>query len=392
MVGEFSRQAGGAFMDFDCVGGWAGAEWRQRSSRGQFPCVTDDWSYGPRVTNPAGTAPVFTPCQSVGLLALIVVIFFTSLAATGGLLTCSLPFPLVPKIEARYRYFAERKDDFDTLFIGSSRIRYQVIPQQFDAETAARGAPTNSINLGYSGMWLPESYYFLRQLLALHPRHLRWVVIELMDHRSGLADREPPTMRMVYWHDWKHAGMALRFVWESPLPIMEKGQQLAMHARMFLQRMTNPGRGAEWLRERYMPSNNKWDSNWMNRVGFDTEAGGEWGKSRRADFTEDVEMFKKLPSRCVRPGMASALREIIDDVHRAGAETVFVFPPSVLVEENLTGGMPQGMILWAFNKPLEYPRLYLPELHYESGHLNEDGAREFTGLLAQRLADMAQKR
>lgn len=319
--------------------------------------------------------------------------FFFAAGVADFLLDARLPFPPVPEIAARFRYFAERKDDFNTIFIGSSRVRHQVIPRQFDAEVAASGVAIHSINLGYSGMWPPESFYFLRQVLALQPRHLRWVIIELMDYRFGEAEHRPPTMRMVYWHDWKHTGMAFSVVAESSLSLIEKGRQLARHAWLFLQRTTNPGRGADWLHDRYFPMKKKPDTSWIKRAGFDPEEKGEWSDGARADFAQKVQALERsLAPRSLRPGLDSALRELITEVRRAGAQPIFILPPSIRTTENLAGALPPDTIVWAFNNPVEYPRLFLPELHYDPGHLNEDGAREFTSLLAQRLADLARKR
>lgn len=319
--------------------------------------------------------------------------FLCAAAVTAWLIAGRLPFPSVPEVSPRFRYFADRKDEFDTVFIGSSRIRHQIIPQQFDAETAAQGAGTHSFNLGYSGMWPPESYYYLRQILALHPRQLRWVVIELMDYRFGRVEGQATTARSVYWHDAKHTAMAWRLVVESALPASDKLPLLADHARLFLQRMANLGRGAEWLQERYFPSKKKGDMSWVKRNGFDPEENGEWSEGARADYAQKIRVFEQTKGEGrVRPGFAVALREIADDVRRAGAEPVFVLPPTVRVEEHLDLGLPGDLTVWAFDHPDQYPRLYQPELHFDPGHLNETGAREFTSLLAQRLADMVRQR
>jgi hypothetical protein len=241
-------------------------------------------------------------------------------------------------------------------------------------------------------MWTPESDYYLRQVLALHPRRLRWVIIELMDYRFGQVEGQPTTMRSVYWHDMKHTGMAWRLVAESHLPAMAKLPLFAGHAQLYLQHLANRGRGAEWLQQRYFPAKKKSDTSWIKRAGFDPEEKGEWSEGSRAEYAQKIRAFEQSKGEGrVRPGFASALQTLIDDVHRAGAEPVFVLPPTVRAEEHLATGLPAGLVVWEFDDPTQYPRLYLPELHYDPGHLNEAGAREFTSLLAQRLAELARK-
>jgi hypothetical protein len=305
-----------------------------------------------------------------------------------------LPFPPVPDIASRFRYFAERKNEYDTIFIGSSRFRHHIIPTEFDAETEAHGVATRSFNFGYSGMWPPESYYYLRQILALHPGRLHWVVIELMDYRFGEWEHKPLTMRSVYWHDWKHTAMVYRLMLEASLPPMEKCGELAEHAWLFLQRMTNPGRGYEWLVNRYFPSKNEEDTGWKIRAGFDPEGiEGEWNERARANLARQVEaVTESLPPQSLRPGFAVALRDLLKDLDRAGVEPVFVISPTVRPEENLVRGLPDGLAIFRFNRPAGFPRLYVPETHYDVGHLNEAGAHEFTRLLADLFAEYAAQR
>lgn len=317
--------------------------------------------------------------------------FFSAAAVTASLIDVRLPFPSVPEISPRFRYFAEHKDEFDTIFIGSSRIRHQIIPEQFDREVGEGGKPMHSFNLGYSGMWPPESFYYLRQVLALRPKKLRWVVMELMDYRFGQVEGQAPTMRSVYWHDAKHTAMSMRLVAESPLPSLEKWKLIAGHAQLFLQRLANLGRGAEWVQARYFPEKKKTDLSWAKRRGFDPEPPGEWSEGTRAEFERQIRAFRLAPPiERLRPGFAIALREIDSQVEFAGAKLILVVPPTVHPEEHLAPVPPNAFGFLAFDNPAEYPRLYLPELHYDPGHLNEAGAREFTSLLAQRFVTLLQ--
>jgi len=346
----------------------------------------------PRVTNSAGAAvaaPSTTARPSIAHRTLIVALFLVAFAGTCGLLHSRLPFPPVPEVAPRFRYFAEHKDEFDTIFIGSSRVRHGIIPQVFDEVAAKNGVHTHSFNLGYSGMWPPESYYYLRQVLALHPKKLRNVFIELMDYRFGQAEGEAPTMRSVYWHDVTHTGMALRLVAESPRPFTEKIDFFATHAQEFVQNMTNSGRGAEWLEQRYFPTKKKFDTSWIPRRGFDPEPAAEWNDAAKAEYRRQIQAFEEASAHEYwRSGFAAALNGILGDVNQTGAKAILVIPPTVRPDEHFAT-FPSGVFAhFYFDNPSEYPRLYLPELHYDPGHLNEAGAREFTRQLAEGFANV----
>lgn len=307
-------------------------------------------------------------------------------ALAAAVLGSFVPFPNVPDITQRYRLFEEKKDSIDTLFIGSSRFRHQVIPPQFDEATAAAEVPTHSLNLGFSGMWPPESFYFLHRLLALHPRHLRWVFIELMDHRFGPVENEPITLRQVYWHDWPHTLMAWRLDRETPMDWSTRARLWMRDTGMFLRRSTHLGAGAEFLQERSAKSKKAF-TGWSQKGGFEAEPeGGVWSDASRVEFQQMIDRVKTgHPAQSARPGYAAALQQVIREVHAAGATPIFVLAPTVRPEEFLARDLPEGLTLWAFNDPDRYPALYDADLHYDPGHLNERGAREFTRLLAERL-------
>ncbi len=186
-------------------------------------------------------------------------------------------------------------------------------------------------------------------------------------------DDEEPTLRTAYWHDARHTGMACRLVLEAPLPLREKARLLARHIGLYARQMMNLGRGSEWLHGRWFPARAK-ESRWAERGGFQAEEERTWTDWERAELARKVAAVKEsLPELPVRPGFAVALREIADDVRRAGAEPIFVLAPSVRPAENQVLGLPTGVTVLAFNHPAEYPELYRWELHFDTDHLNEKG-------------------
>lgn len=308
--------------------------------------------------------------------------------------TKSLPFPDVSAIAPKYRYFAQNRDKFDVLFIGSSRFYHQIIPAEFDAAVEKlTGHRTHSFNAAYDAVWPPESYYYLRQLLALKPANLRWVVIDAMDIDARLEDPEHPTRRQVYWHDWVHTRLAVDSLLDdgqhaAPVKEAERSELIRDHLNIFIKRNVNLGRGAEVVAAMLAPLRAKANRlpEWDGAEGY--HAGGAEGLSEtaRKGYLINVERLRKGLTP-VKPNGAfwNAMTQLIEDVRRAGAEPVFAIAPTLNERENISE-VPGGAALIALNDPVKYPVLFDPDLHYDGWHLNERGAHDFTRILAEQFA------
>ena len=79
----------------------------------------------------------------------------------------------VPEVTPKLDYLEGHIGDFDTVFIGSSRIYHGVSPKVFDATTGAAGRGTHSFNLAVNDMLPPESLRMLGTLLEMRPPRLR---------------------------------------------------------------------------------------------------------------------------------------------------------------------------------------------------------------------------
>ena len=313
--------------------------------------------------------------------------FAAAFAASAFLVGRSLPFPRVPKIFPKYRYFAENLGRFDTVFIGSSRVYHQIDPQQFDAEVAARGGHTQSVNVAYDSVWPPESWYYLRRLLALRPPRLRWVFIELMGVNVNLEGRNDRTLRTAYWHDWRHTVIAWREIFASSRSRAEKWRVAGEHAAIFLRWQANLGRGADALDEAALPRKAERSEPWRERGGFLPENDRQISPADLPGYLETVaRLGRGVPPHPAAALYREALGEIVGEVRRAGAQPVFLITPTLSESEHFTG-LPEGVLVFSFADPAQFPALYAPENHYDAWHLNEKGAAELTGLLARRFAE-----
>lgn len=321
-------------------------------------------------------------------------LFLITCAAVCVLLRAVSPFPPVPAIAPKWDWFKERRDQFEVIFVGSSRFFHQVIPRQFDMEVAREGGEVvQSFNFAYDAVWPPESYFLLRQILTLRPARLKWVFIELQDINTQLDERNDSTMRMAYWHDFQHTRMAFADILSSRLPWHEKRDLLTSHGWLFLGEFTNAGRGADLLGSRLAPPRpRKTPHPWEAHAGYKAGTTQPFPPEEEQTYFAGVAKMKALGAPTpVREVFHEALRDIVADVRAAGAEPIFVLTPTINPVENY-GGIPGGAPVWLYNDPERYPALYELANHYDSWHLNHQGAVAFTSLLAARFAEFTRKK
>lgn len=342
------------------------------------------------VVNPPAGAPTAPapPCPTgwrmLGNCAVFLAVCWGGCALLGRL----SPFPDVPGIAPKWAWFARHRDEFDVLFIGSSRLYHQIIPAQFDAAVAAAGGPKiRSFNFGYDGMWPPESFYLLRRLLELRPARLKWVVIELMDKNMRDEDANAATMRLSYWHDTAHTRLAVANILASQQGWPARLGLLMEQGGYWCREMLNLGRGADLLQARLAPVRpRRKPYSWEPFAGYEAGTERPMDARERQKFAQALEALTALPPAPLRPFFRHAVRGVIADVREIGAEPIFVIAPTVNPAENFTE-LPDGAAVFAFNDPARYPALFDPAHHYDTWHLNPRGAVHFTALVADRLGE-----
>ena len=87
---------------------------------------------GPRLPGPPW--PFLLGVTGAGLLVAL-----AALVTTCAFFHLVLPKAQVENVSPKLRFFAAHKNEFDTLFIGTSRIQHHISPQLFDSLTAQAG-------------------------------------------------------------------------------------------------------------------------------------------------------------------------------------------------------------------------------------------------------------
>jgi hypothetical protein len=337
------------------------------------------------MTGPVGSLP--TAPASVARTTLNVAIFFVTLVGVFTLIGGLLPFPKVDDVYQKWSYFRARKDQYDIVFLGSSRVYRQIIPRQFDENVkAASGREFRSFNFGIDAMWPPETNFMLRELLSLAPKRLRWVFIEVTEIVTKLDGRDSTTRRLAYWHDWRHTRMVCRAISAGKQTIGEKCRLYAEHWGIYFREWSSQGRGAEWLSETFgMEEGKSSDPKEVEGyLGRDKKFEGP-EREQYEGFLATAKVSPPLPLVPIGDALREALDRMIADVRAAGAEPILVVSPSPFPNENFTN-LPENVAVWSFLGPNEYPDLYDAKYHFDTGHLNPAGARIYTDLLSARFA------
>ncbi len=307
------------------------------------------------------------------------------------------PLPDIPEVSAKLAYFDRHRDEFDTVFVGSSRVYRGIMPGIFDA-----AAPTKSFNLGIDGMMAPESYFLLEKILAKKPARLKWIFVELTSLQSQIDMGRSSTMRDVYWHDWPRTVAMCRNIFitragriglrkKGRLAIFQKNCELAaLHLQLFLKNCANVGRGAELFCGTPGVSPDVLDAVFGPPLsGFAQMAG------RRVSLSgADLERYEKMRASAVsaktrQDGRNAAFQQAtaraVARVRSAGAVPLFVITPWPDVPRVFFPDKKSAPAVFSFNDPAGFPELFRADRHVDAGHLNRRGAEEFTQLLAARF-------
>jgi hypothetical protein len=334
-------------------------------------------------------------------------IFIAALAGASWGLGRFLPFPDVPTVSAKLAHLDAHGDGYDTIFLGSSRIYFQVLPEIYDAATARAGVPTRSFNAGVAGLSPPEESFILEEILRRPHGRLRWVFLEIGFLRADPDAQNLQTARAVYWHDWVRWRLLCRraldfkrrsfFSAKGFAAWQEALGQIATHTRLTVQRAVHLGRGASqleprWLRKKSAPAADDLRTlgprrdGWTRAILPEQMAGADLERYQR----RMAEMRVK-PIRPMRGNDATqeCLARMVAAVIAAGARPVLLVPPITGDYVEPDPAIASQVRVLNFADPAAYPALFDPAMRYDTTHVNAAGSKLFTEALAQHFVELA---
>ncbi len=346
-------------------------------------------------------------------LLLYIAIGLATFSGASAWIRSHLPPPEGVGLRAKLEYFREHKDEFDVLFIGSSRIVRGVDNALVDEELAARGIEVRSFNLAVGGMRTFEQDHMQHQVLEMEPARLRWIFFEGgpvgMGVRKDHIFRSPPNLntdRGVAWHTGRETRNVLRSLARLPLSTREKIRQAILHVELMSSRYTNYGKGEKLIRELRESSEARLERErkrdeilaGQGYQGLEEVTGREVSEEVLAFLDEpgpfeermgSIEAENELPVE-----MEHLYTEMYEEQLRAteerGIRLVYLLPPGY-------EGTPERLMLYErgvipellnFNDPARYPNLFRLDHRFDKGHMNRRGAVLLSGYIAEAIAEL----
>jgi hypothetical protein len=342
--------------------------------------------------------------RRIGRALALVAVFLGVLYASTRLVNRIDPFREVPTLREKWDYWLEHKDEYDTVFIGTSRIYRGLKPAVFDEVTAAGGLPTKTFNFGVDGMLPPEDAYVAEYVLRNPGKNLRWVFLELGVFVEDFEDRDPNSVRSAHWHDWERTWLCIRAnLW--PKGKKEKWRTWFRskdgkpwpadvawtHFRLFFSKSLNLGRGAAALEEYMLGKGPK-----MRLLGENSDGYNAYKDARTLKGEGLAYYMRLLDNRQRNPAKLSTLKtyhqECFDDsvkaVRATPAKPIALIGPTT-GPLRLRPAESSGVPVIDLCDVQAYPQLFTPDVRVDHAHLNDKGADIFTRMVATQFLQVA---
>jgi len=345
--------------------------------------------------------------KSAGNLILRIALLGLIVIAINQLVIASLPFAWgeIP-FNNRFNFYQANKEEFDTIFIGSSRTHRQIDPEIFDNQLASI-APSNSFNLGAGANFFPKTYRTFREVLADKPERLKTIIFEFTVTRILPQPENWHTLEQTYWSDRETVQYLLQSTWNEDIDFADKLLYSGVHIGTFLEKNLNFGFGVDILSfifndhykyDNYLGPNRDGYYSADDEMAYGTPTSQQNLARRREGMLDAPNRFAIIVDNSTKfyqdpdlwkpydPIYLARLQQMQMMAKDAGVELFFVLQPRL--GRSYDHLMPLFNELPSSNRieivdPEKYPEFYDQDNSFDQGHLNKATSEKFTRILAR---------
>jgi hypothetical protein len=331
-----------------------------------------------------------------------VALFLVGLFGTSVWLCSVDEVPFFSWVRSKLTHVEEHGGDYDTLFLGSSRMQYGVAPKLFDRRMAELGKPWKSFNFALPGLRQHDVDVMVRWLVAHKPSSLRRVVVELHTFHQSVRAGDWLSNQEIDMHQLGQFVPRCRSILTCKSPWNDK---LAQFQFVFVHTLVNTlriGQGQRILDDKLRRAKGQ-------RIAdaYDiADAGADFVERLNLPhvlrdhqtFVDQPEIFTKtiqqkivdVAPQWIRGGFnLPSIRAQAELLRAAGIESFYVVMPTLYMDfpgrEGVTEFARDHHVL-----ELDLPHLHRPlyerEQFYDASHLTRAGIAVFSPHLADQLA------
>jgi|GEM_PF-4899644 len=335
--------------------------------------------------------------RRLGLIGLAVLSFLS----TAALVRQATTWPQ-SQISMKLDFFERAGDRYDLFFIGNSKVYRGVVPEVFDARMGERGFPLTSFNLAAQDMRAFETEYALRRAIESSGPRLTTIVVLVENFDATFPRTVLFTRRLVDWHTLTLTLDAVQTALHSGWRESGPRANAARHAIHGLQRLTSYGMGPDTVRDR-LPESRRSRERYLDYVDrgaghIPLERDVVSRQQRRDDFQRDLGKYRRLIERNgshygqgkpPRFKNRELTRRQAEGLAEAGFEVIYITMPGTAESAAYGRLVRHGVLpnLLQFDNPKRYSEYFTVESRFDTWHLTEDAARQFSVVLADAVAD-----
>lgn len=322
-------------------------------------------------------------------------------------ITCGVLHWILPPCELggkafvnKLAYFAPRRDDYEVLVFGSSRVLNGVIPAELDARLAASGRPWKSFNFGVGGMTPPEVDVALRKVLALRPKRLRHVIVEISDNLQPPPPANRFTGRVIAYHDARTTASLITGFNEGLVDAAAARREAWFAALHLIARSMNCGRALEYIApiasaprfiERKFAAMRGYSGS--TRTLLDASAATLAEAAKYRAFLTQLERGPLVPTPGWQQQQMRFLEQQTQALESCQVEVHYFIPPGVAPQPSYghLDRLPRYRP-WNYRDQARFPEFYRLDARKDCDHLNDHGARRLTIQLTEDLIAKISKR
>ncbi|MEM1327518.1 MAG: hypothetical protein AAGI23_16275 [Bacteroidota bacterium] len=336
--------------------------------------------------------------ESVGygtLFLVLVTVFSTILYKWSGDRSQYFDEYEVAGVRAKKEVFAAHKEEYNTVFIGSSRTYNQIDPSIFDGIIG-----TQSFNLAYSAVQPFRIFDYVAAVAEMKP-DLAYVFVELSP-LSRLYDGFKESQHL-HALDEERYQTALDVFGKNNLPLRLHAESVKDYTKLLAYKYIGFNSAKRWraVLDIYEPQEQFVDRQPYLTAGFFPTDSVKNDKSpmrqRQRYFQEHPETMKRYDHSTQRDDFSKERDQLVDEwknlqsLFSEDTKIILLIPPrnpenSIVQTAKLKYFLEQeGMTIFDFSDSDDYPVLFQVDNSNDEVHLNLKGAQIYTRLIAEKV-------